>query len=253
MSNQKMMELFFEFFEGMPQQAPGSAASTGRAWAMLSELPEHPQVLDAGCGAGRQTLELARLSSGRITAVDLHQAFLAKLDAAAREEGLEDHVRTLIGDMGDLDLPASSFDVVWSEGAIYNVGFEAGISHWKRLLTDQGWVVVTECCWLTATPTPECASYWAEEYPDMPTVDQCLAAAKGAGYLPVDHFTLPDSDWSEHYYAPMEARLPEFRKQHGTSRDVMAIVHMFEKEMEIRRRFSEEYGYVCFVMKRALP
>ncbi len=247
-----MMELFFEFFEGMPQQAPGSAKSTGKAWEMLTDLPDLPRILDAGCGAGRQTLDLARLSGGRITAVDLHQAFLAKLDSSAREAGLEDQVRTLIGDMGDLDLPARSFDVVWSEGAIYNIGFEAGLDHWKQLLTDGGWVVVSECCWLTPNPTPKCADFWADEYPDMPSVEECLAAASRAGYAPTGHFTLPDSDWNEQYYTPMEARLSWLKKKYGTIREVFSIVQMFEREISIRRQFGDEFGYVFFLLRRPL-
>lgn len=249
MNEQKMMDFFFELVEGLPQQAPGSAASTGKAWAMLTDLPRRPRILDAGCGNGRQTLDLARLSPGRITAVDLHLAFLAEVDAAAREAGLDEQVRTLIGDMGDLDLPARSFDLIWSEGAVYNVGFEAALQHWRRLLSGQGWVVVTECCWLTPDPTPECARFWADEYPEMPTVDDCLAAADRSGYMAINHFTLPDSDWMERYYAPMEDRLAWFQKEYGTIRDARAVIEMCTKEIDIRRRFASEYGYVCFVLR----
>ncbi len=253
MSDQKMADLFFEFFAGLAQQGPGSDESTRRAWALLGDLPLQPEVIDIGCGVGRQTLELARLSGGRVTAVDLHQTFLARLDITAREAGLEEQIRTLIDDMGDLGLPDQSFDVIWSEGAISNVGFEAGLKHWHRLVSPGGWVVVTECCWLTAEPSPECARFWAEEYPEMATVNDCLAMAERAGYVATDHFTLPDSDWEEHYYAPMVPRLAWFRKKHGTSREALAVSNMCENEISVRRRFGSEYGYVCFVLRPTQP
>ncbi len=249
MSDQKRMELFLELFGGLSQQAPGSFESTGRAWELLPALSERPRILDLGCGSGRQTLDLARLSGGQITAVDLHQTFLERLDARARKEGLDGRVRTMIGDMGELDLPAGSFDLIWSEGAIYNVGWEAGLKHWRALLADPGWVVVTECCWLTSDPSPDCSAFWAEEYPTMMTMEECSFVAQEAGYTVLHSFKLPDSDWLENFHVPLEANLAAFRKKHGSSREALAVARMCESELSIHRRFANEYGYVCFVLQ----
>jgi 2-polyprenyl-3-methyl-5-hydroxy-6-metoxy-1,4-benzoquinol methylase len=40
---------------------------------------DHPLILDIGCGSGVQTVELARLSNGKITAIDIDRTALAKL------------------------------------------------------------------------------------------------------------------------------------------------------------------------------
>ncbi|MBU7032610.1 MAG: class I SAM-dependent methyltransferase, partial [Theionarchaea archaeon] len=42
---------------------------------MLPAL-DNPHILDIGCGTGEPTLELARLSEGIITAVDINQRAL---------------------------------------------------------------------------------------------------------------------------------------------------------------------------------
>jgi len=69
----------FTLHEGLPRQGPGSSECTRKAFSFLSGLPARPEILDIGCGAGMQTIELARLCPGcRITAVDIHQPFLAR-------------------------------------------------------------------------------------------------------------------------------------------------------------------------------
>ncbi len=36
--------------------------------------------------------------------------------------------------MDFLPFSDGEFDVIWSEGAVYNMGFEAGVSYWRRFL-----------------------------------------------------------------------------------------------------------------------
>src|SRR5262249_11799155 len=50
--------------------------------------------------------------------------------------------------MSALDFPDASFDLIWSEGAIYVMGFAEGLRAWKRLLKPHGAIAVTELSWL---------------------------------------------------------------------------------------------------------
>jgi hypothetical protein len=50
--------IFWEIHSELPREGPGDNASTGKAFAMLAELPQAPRVLDVACGPGMQTLEL---------------------------------------------------------------------------------------------------------------------------------------------------------------------------------------------------
>ncbi len=54
---------------------------TRRALQALPDL-NHPQILDIGCGSGIPSLELARLTNGKITGIDIDPTapeFLAKV------------------------------------------------------------------------------------------------------------------------------------------------------------------------------
>jgi ubiquinone/menaquinone biosynthesis C-methylase UbiE len=61
------------------------------------------------------------------------------------------------------------YDVIWSEGAIYNIGFEKGVKDWKRFLKTGGMMVVSEITWLTAERPSELQEYWKNEYPEIDT------------------------------------------------------------------------------------
>ncbi len=127
-------EIFFEVFEPLPRQGPGNLACAQRALALCTELPSSPRILDLGCGSGAQTLHLASLTKGTIVAVDSHAPLIERLRAKVDERGLSARVEARVGDMSALDLPAESFDLVWSEGALYNLGLAAALSVCAALL-----------------------------------------------------------------------------------------------------------------------
>src|SRR3990170_2464740 len=94
-----MVNVFFEIHHDLPREGPGGNESTRKAYSMLRGLPDEPRILDVGCGTGMQTMELSKISRGKIDAVDNHQPFLEHLKRRAEEEGVSDRVRTVNGDM----------------------------------------------------------------------------------------------------------------------------------------------------------
>ncbi|MEZ4577662.1 MAG: class I SAM-dependent methyltransferase [Desulfobacterales bacterium] len=72
------------------------------------------------------TLLLARLLNAQVTAVDLFPDFLDVLEARAEHLGLSYKIKILCGSMDNLPFEEAEYDVIWSEGAIYNIGFEKG-------------------------------------------------------------------------------------------------------------------------------
>src|SRR5262249_4216119 len=95
-----------------------------------------------------QTLVLARETAGHVTGVDQHQPFLDELNRRAAREGLAERIATVNASMSALDFPDADFDLIWSEGAIYVMGFAEGLRAWKRLLKRDGVIAVTEISWL---------------------------------------------------------------------------------------------------------
>ncbi|MCU0821275.1 MAG: class I SAM-dependent methyltransferase [Spirochaetes bacterium] len=117
------MEYFFELYDKLPRGGPGDNRSTKHAFQFMTELPEKPLILDIACGPGMQTLELASLSRGFIAAIDNHQPFLNALSKSAREKGLGKNSTAIYMSMLEMNFQRETFDAIWSEGALYFMGF----------------------------------------------------------------------------------------------------------------------------------
>src|SRR5262245_27385714 len=105
-------------FADMDKLSPGDDSLS---LYVLRSLPEHrfEVVVDAGCGAGRQTFVLADELKTLIHAVDTYQPFLDRLSQRAREKGIVHLVRTHCMDMKNIPSVFPSIDLLWAEGAAY--------------------------------------------------------------------------------------------------------------------------------------
>ncbi|MFF9350636.1 GNAT family N-acetyltransferase [Streptomyces sp. NPDC014734] len=240
---------FFSLHQGLPRQSPGSDATTRGLLGLTGPLPERPRVLDLGCGPGRASLLLAAEAGAEVTAVDLHEPFLAELREAARVRGLDDRVRTVRADMADLSgFPDGSFDLVWAEGSAYLIGFDTALRDWRRLLAPGGSLVVSDCVWTTDTPSAKARSFW-ERAGSLRPVAANGAAAVAAGYHVLGTRVQPDSDWDE-YYVPLAARVAAADASvPGMARAIAAS----REELAVRRDHGAEYGYACYVLRPADP
>ena len=124
---------FFELFHRLPRQGPGDEVSTIKALRLIPRIGSGTRALDLGCGTGLQTRILARNSPAHFLAVDNHPPFVEEANRQARAAGLDARIETRVGDMQRLDFAPGSFDLIWCEGAIYVVGFEAGLRRWRSL------------------------------------------------------------------------------------------------------------------------
>ena len=243
------MDIFFELHQDLPREGPGDNPSTRKALALLVDLPPRPLILDIGCGPGMQTVELARCTNGKIIAIDTHQPFLEKLKQRAQAEGLSDKITTINMSMFALDFEAKSFDAIWSEGAIYIMGFEQGLRACQPLLKPGGYVAVTELAWLRPNPPALVQDFWAAECPGMQSLRENLDFVRAAGYREIAHFVLPPSSWWDHYYTPQEARVAMLRTKYQDDAEAIQLLDVTQKEIDLYREYSDWYGYVFYVMQ----
>jgi ubiquinone/menaquinone biosynthesis C-methylase UbiE len=247
----RLPEIFWEIHNGLPRAGPGDNESTRRAFLMLKDLPKNPCILDVGCGPGMQTIELAKLSKGQIDALDTHQPFLDQLEFKIKKEGLTSKIKPVKGDMLNLTYDITTFDLIWSEGAIFIIGFEKGLREWKPLLTEKGYLVVSDLTWLKNNVPAEAKEYLHQFDPNIKTIEENLDIVKKVGYRLVGSFVLPTESWFTNYYDPILAKLPSLKEKYKNDEEKLLHIACREEESEMFRKYSEFYGYVFYVLQRS--
>ncbi|KYK36616.1 MAG: class I SAM-dependent methyltransferase [Theionarchaea archaeon] len=200
---------------------------TRKAFQMLPTLDE-PRILDIGCGSGVPTMELARLCNGQIIGVDINQSLLDELTKKIREAGLSDRVHTLRCSLVELDFPDESFDILWSEGSIFAIGFAKGIKEWRRFIASKGFLVVHDEAKDTSRKCEQ--------------ISDC-------GYDLMGHFTLPGDTWWKEYYAPLEKHIKKIRTDYSDPM-VLSVCDNEQEEIERFKMNPSQYGSVFFVMQK---
>ncbi|MBA4208680.1 MAG: class I SAM-dependent methyltransferase [Parvibaculum sp.] len=249
MSDLDPFKVFLELQLALPRNGPGSRRATEAALTLLPPLPDDAQILDIGCGQGASAFDLLRLTKARITAVDLYDVFLEKMNARASREGIgDDRLVIKQADMEALPFHEGDFDLIWSEGAIYLVGFARGLKLWRRFLKPDGHAAVTECTWLTDNPPEEARAFWDAAYPQMGTIASNVAAAERAGYEVIGTQVLPPQDWWTDYYTPMREKIAEMRESWGD--EIEPVLAEADAEIALFENNPGQYSYVFYVMRR---
>ena len=248
--NPRFWEIFLEVYEALPRQGPGNFACAAKALGLCRNLPPSPAVLDLGCGVGGQTLHLTELTSGPIIAIDRHAASIARLKAILAERGLSERVQAMVGDIAYLDQPPESFDLIWSEGALYNIGIEKALKICRRLLRPEGHLAFTDAVWRKADPPREVKASFDLDYPEMGWLADVLAAIEECRFELVGHFTLPDEAWWDDFYTPMMFRIEVLRGKYAKDDEALAVLDQLAQEPEMHRRYSDYYAYEFFVVRR---
>ena len=234
-------------FGGMEKLGPGSNADTLH---VLRRLPTRPLrlVVDAGSGTGRQTLVLAGELGAVIHAVDSHEPFVNDLVRRAQDAGLAALVRVHCMDMKDIGRVFQGVDLLWSEGAAYNIGFHHALAAWASVLTADGIAVVSELSWLTDRAPDVATDFFRSGYPDMHSVQHNVAVAESVGYTVLATHTLPRSAWVDGYYDVLAPRAKALRDHPDPALKDLAVETL--REIDVFNRSEDSYGYVFYVLER---
>ena len=242
------ISLIADFFKGLDRQGPGDDPQTRMALELAGNLlPDKIDALDIGCGTGRQTAVLASMPGIRVTAVDLLPVMVDGMLARMAGLGLCSRVEGVVASMDSLPFGAESFDLIWAEGSIYNIGFRRGLAEWRRLLRSGGCIAVTECSWLTGARPSSGMDSLEAMFPEMKTVVENISAMQETGYIPVAHFVLPECCWTDNYYIPMERRIGELTGLYRGDGAVKAFTDSLREEIRCYREFGSYYGYVFYI------
>ncbi len=235
-------------FGGMEKLGPGSDFDTIKVLDMVPRAIDGV-VIDAGCGAGRHTLVLAKRLQTLVHAVDSYEPFLASLTQRAKEAGLENLVQVHCMDMARIPSVFHEIDLLWSEGAAYNIGFPHALKTWRSALKPSAFAVVSELSWLRGDAPVEVQQFFQSGYPDMRSVDENRALAEDAGYRIVTTRAIPRAAWVEGYYDILEPRAKALLDHPDKAvRDFAAETI---EEIRIFGCSDDSYAYVFYVMQSA--
>ncbi len=245
------IDLMLDLHRKAFRQGPGGEFET-RLAIILSGLSEQQnlKIADIGCGTGQSTITLAKSLDADIVALDFLPGFLKELEQRAKAEGVSKQIKTLAASMDELGFEPSSLDAIWSEGAIYNIGFENGIQSWRQFLKPGGILAVSELTWLTAERPSELDDHWSREYPEVATASAKMTQLEAHGYTPLGYFPLPETCWLDNYYRPMQGRFEGFLRKHDGSATAQSIVEAEQLEISLYERFSAFVSYGYYVARK---
>jgi cyclopropane fatty-acyl-phospholipid synthase-like methyltransferase len=240
-------EILFDFYEDLPMKAPADERITRGILSLLTGLPAEPRVLDMGCGSGASSLVLARAGC-HVTGVDIRQSYLDLMMRRAADEGLAERVGAWCGSMDAVPGPLAPVDIVWAEGSVFCIGFEEGLTAWRKLLGKGGYVVLSESSWFVDDPPAGAVSFWKAAYPGIRTVHEFWKTARSCGFSVMGVVILPDAAWDE-YYAPQRERIALFRKKAKTPED-HAVLDQIAEEIRVWDAYRGTYGYAFYVLRK---
>jgi ubiquinone/menaquinone biosynthesis C-methylase UbiE len=201
---------------------------TRKAFQMLPRL-DNPRILDIGCGSGVPTIELAHLCNGQVIGVDSDQSLLDSLEEKISEAGLSDRVHTLNCSLFELDFPDENFDVIWSEGSIFMIGFVRGLQEWRRILRPGGFLVVHD---------EERNFVEKREY------------ISRYGYRMIGSFMIPGDTWWREYYEPLEKYITKIRRTYRDEPGILSLCDAEQREIDMVKKNPDQYGSAFFIMQK---
>ncbi len=152
-------------------------------------------------------------------------------------------------DMKDIPQVLQGIDLLWSEGAAYNIGFANALAIWARALTADGFAVISELSWLKEQAPDAAREFFRSGYPEMQSVQRNVTDAERAGYKLLTTYTLPGQAWVDGYYDLLAPRAKALVDHSDPS--VRAFAAETVREIEVFQCSEDSYGYVFYVLQRA--
>jgi ubiquinone/menaquinone biosynthesis C-methylase UbiE len=183
---------------------------TRKAFKLLPKC-KNPHILDIGCGTVVPTIELATISDGHVSGIDIDVTSLNLLQRKIKETGLNDRVSVIKDSILTMDFPEESVDIIWAEGSIFVIGFENSIKKWRRFLKPNGFLVIHD------------------ENKDK---TKKLGLITKYGYTLIAQFKLSENLWWREYFTPLEQLIKEFRNNYPSDSELIKELNKDQIEID---------------------
>jgi serine/threonine-protein kinase HipA len=232
---------------GLARKGPGDAGFSKYIISLIPKLPAEPRIVDIGCGSGAGTLILAEKYPTEIKAVDFSREFLDELEERARQQGFGDRVTTVHRDMGKLHWEPGTIDLLWCEGAAYNITFDGALKAWRPLMAPDGIMVVSEMNYFTKEAPETIRIQMDRFYPQIKSESENVDIILDAGFEVLGVHRLPAKAWWDNYYDPLKERMKLMEAPDDKA--MQSVFHEMRAEMEMFKAHSSYYGYTYFILR----
>ncbi len=244
---EEYIQALIELHRGLERQGPGDNDFSNRIISQIPELPPNPRIADIGCGAGAGTLLLADKFRTNIRAADFSREFLTELKERARQQGFDYFIETFECEIGSLDWEPESIDLLWSEGAAYNITFEGALKAWRPLMVTNGIAVISEMNYFTNEVPETVLTYMQNAYPDIKTESENSEIIRSSGFEILGIYRLPSKAWWINYYEPLRKKITSLKDSKDNT--MQAVISETEAEIEFFKEYDDFYGYSFYVMR----
>jgi len=202
---------------------------TIKAYKVLPRI-KSPRILDVGCGTGIPTIELAKLSKGHVTGIDIDEDSLDILKRKIENKGLKNQISVIKESINNMDFPKESFDIIWSEGAVFVIGFEKSIDKWRVYLKSNGFLVLHD---------------------EIKDKSKKLGLIEKYGYKIISQFDLPFEIWWDEYFTHLEKLVNSFRKKYPNDSDLISELEKDQNEIIMCKSNKERASSFYVIIQKA--
>ncbi len=201
---------------------------TRKAYQQLPHIKE-PQILDIGCGSGVPAIQLAKLSEGKTIGIDIDQACIDEFNKKIKQEGLANRVKAIKLSFSEMKFPNEPFDIIWSEGVIGELHFEDELKNWRRLLKQNGYLII---------------------HYQISAVNESLSRTPSFGYALVDTILLPPGVWWTEFYKPIEEKMCFLLQKYQSDPDASKLLKILQSEIAMVKKSPYDFDTAFFIMKK---
>ncbi|MFX1326306.1 MAG: class I SAM-dependent methyltransferase [Promethearchaeota archaeon] len=200
---------------------------TRKAFETIPEM-DRPRILDIGCGTGIPTIELARLSNGKIIGIDIDHGALDKLNLKIKKEGLTDRIKVFNRSVYDTQFEEETFDIIWEEGVVHLLDIKKVLTECHRILKLNGYMVTGE------------ATSWA---------NRKLKHFPRFGFKLIKEIPWEKECWWTEYYAPLEEKINQLRNKYDNL-DTIREIQRHITEIEMVKKDPVGFDCITYIMQK---